>query len=334
MDFRVLNNKVYGSFDYYEKKNDGMLIGINYPSVLGGNAPKSNNGELETKGWEAIVGYKDKKGEFEYNVSFNIGNAQNELISMEGVSTYTAGKNATVQGYALNSYFLYQTEGLFESEEEIEAYYTQVGNGGNIPTATNLARRLRIGDTKKMDLDGDGSITSSGNIDEMNGDIKYMGDAAAHYNFGLNLGLKYKNFDLNALFQGVLKQNVVRTGYMAYPFAKPWSNQPTSFIGKTWAEDNMNAAYPRMTNDKSRAPWNWANNDFLLENNRYVRLKSLVIGYNFEFEKIERLRVYFSGNDLFEFTKLEDGYDPEYGESTQSAYPLSRTYSLGVNLTF
>jgi TonB-linked SusC/RagA family outer membrane protein len=334
MDFRVLNNKVFGSFDYFEKKNDGMLISINYASVLGGTAPKSNSGELETKGWEAVIGYKDKKGDFEYSISANIGNSENTLVSMEGVSTYSAGKNETVEGYALNSFFLYQTDGLFETEDDIEAYYTQVGNGGVIPAATNLAQRVRPGDTKKVDLDDSGSITSSGNIDDMNGDVKYMGDAAAHYNYGINFYLKYKGFDLSGLFQGVLEQNVIRTGHMAYPFVAPWTNQRTSFLGKTWSEDNLNAAYPRLTVDKTRASWNWANNDFMMMNNRYLRLKSLVVGYNFKFDKIEKLRVYFSGNDLFEFTSLKDGYDPEYGESTQAAYPLSRTYSLGVNLTF
>ena len=338
-DFQLMSGKVFGSFDYFIKKNEGMLISINYPDVLGGSAPKSNSGELETKGWEAVIGYRNKAGEFEYNIAFNIGNAENELVSMEGVSTYSAGKNATVQGYPLNSWFMYETDGFLPDESAVNAYYTAVGNGGEIPNATDLTARLRAGDTKRVDLDNSGSIEGTGNIDDKNGDVKFMGDAAPHYNFGLNLGFKYKNFDLSAMFQGVLQQNIQRSGYMPFPFYAVWTNQTAAYIGKTWTPENTGADYPRMTYYTTRARWNWMNNDFMLQNNRYVRLKTLVVGYNFNNIKvdkytIEKLRIYFSGNDLFEFTSLKDGYDPEYGESTQNSYPFNRTYSFGVNVSF
>ncbi|WP_321345278.1 TonB-dependent receptor [uncultured Draconibacterium sp.] len=338
-DFQLLDGKVFGSFDYFIKNNDGMLISINYPDVLGGSAPKSNSGELETKGWEAVLGYRNKAGEFEYNVSFNIGDSKNELISMEGVSTYSAGKNSTVQGYPLNSWFMYQTDGFFADEAAVEAYYSSVGDGGEIPSASDLTARLRPGDTKRIDLDNSGNIEGTGNIDDKNGDVKYMGDAAPHYNFGLNFGIKYKNFDLSAMFQGVLKQNIQRSGWMQYPFYAVWTNQTSAYIGKTWTPENSGAEFPRMTCYTTRSKWNWANNDFMLQNNRYMRLKTLVVGYNFNNIKIdkyniEKIRVYFSGNDLFELTSLKDGYDPEYGESTQNSYPFNRTYSFGVNVSF
>ena len=338
-DFQLLDGKVFGSFDYFIKNNDGMLISINYPDVLGGSAPKSNSGELETKGWEAVLGYRNRTGEFEYNISFNIGDSRNELISMEGVSTYSAGKNATVEGYPLNSWFMYQTDGFFADETDVESYYSSVGDGGEIPSASDLTARLRPGDTKRLDLDNSGNIEGTGNIEDKNGDVKYMGDAAPHYNFGLNLGFKYKNFDFSAMFQGVLKQNIQRSGYMMYPFYTVWSNQTSAYIGETWTPENTTAEFPRMTYYTTRSKWNWANNDFMLQNNRYMRLKTLVIGYNFNNIKIdkytiEKLRIYFSGNDLFELTSLKDGYDPEYGESTQNSYPFNRTYSFGVNVSF
>ena len=338
-DFQILDGKVFGSFDYFIKNNDGMLISINYPDVLGGAAPKSNSGELETKGWEAVLGYRNKTGEFEYNISFNIGDSKNELISMEGVSTYSAGKNSTVQGYPLNSWFMYQTDGFFSDEAAVEAYYSNAGDGGEIPSASDLTARLRPGDTKRIDLDNSGNIEGTGNIDDKNGDVKFMGDAAPHYNYGLNLGFKYKNFDLSAMFQGVLKQNIQRSGWMQYPFSTVWSNQTSAYIGETWTSENTGAEFPRMTYYTTRSKWNWANNDFMLQNNRYMRLKTLVVGYNFNNIKIdkyniEKIRIYFSGNDLFEITSLKDGYDPEYGESTQNSYPFNRTYSFGVNVSF
>tara|TARA_R110002050_G_scaffold81133_1_gene173406 strand:+ start:201 stop:3587 length:3387 start_codon:yes stop_codon:yes gene_type:complete len=339
VDFRLLDNTLFGSFDYFTKKNDGMLISINYPDLLGGNAPKSNSGILETKGWEAVIGYRNNVGDLEYNISVNMGNSENELVKMDGVSTYTAGKNSTVQGYPLNSWFMYETDGFFADEAEVENYYTNNGDGGSIPSTSDLTQRLRPGDTRKLDLDNSGSIESSGNIDEMNGDVKYMGDAAPHYNYGLNLGLRFKNFDLTGFFQGVLEQKLERSGYLSFPFFNVWTNQTSAYIGETWTPENTGAEFPRMTYTVNRARWNWWHNDFMLVNNRYIRLKSLVVGYTFndiriDKHNIERLRIYFSGNDLFEFTSLKDGYDPEYGESTQNSYPFNRTWSMGVNVTF
>ncbi len=339
VDFRLFEGKVFGSFDYFSKLNKGMLISINYPDILGGTAPKSNSGELGTKGWEVVLGYKNRMNEFQYNVSVNIGDSRNELVKMEGVSQYVAGKNSTVQGYPLNSWFMYKTDGLFQSEGEVTDYYNANSDGGQVPDGNNLDLRLRPGDVRRVDLDNSGSIVNTGTIDEMDGDVKYMGDAAPHYNFGINLGGKYRNFDFTAFFQGVLQQKIERSGYLAYPFVTIYTNQTPAYLGKTWTEENTGAEYPRMTNNTTRSSWNWAHNDFSLINNRYIRLKSLVVGYSFSEVKlvkynIEKIRIYFSGNDLFEFSSIKDGYDPEYGESTQTSYPFNRTWSMGLNVTF
>ncbi len=340
VDFRLLDSKLYGSFDYFWKKNDGMLIEVEYPGILGATAPKTNSGVLEVNGWEVVLGYKGQSGDFKYNVTFNIGDSRNELVSMEGVNTYSAGLNENVQGYALNSYFLYQTDGFFTDDNDVEDYYTDNdGSGSNVPDYDDGSQKLRAGDTKRLDIDGDGAITSSGTITAGDGDVKDMGDNQAHYNYGLNLNFQYKNWDMTAFFQGVLSQNVVRSGKMSYPFRYKWANQTPAYIGKTWTEENTGAAYPRMTFNSNRASWNWANNDFMMQNNRYVRLKSLVLGYTFRDVNVrdvnvDKLRIYFSGNDLFEFTSLKDGYDPEYGESSSSSYPFARSWSMGVSVTF
>ena len=339
VEFRLIENKLSGSFDYFTKKNDGMLIAINYPDVLGGAPPKTNSGVLEVRGWEAVLSWRSAVGDLKYDVTVNMSDTRNELTNMEGVSSYFPGLNGAVEGYPLNSYFLYQTDGFFADEGEVAAYYEAVGNGGEIPNANQQAIRLRPGDTRKLDLDGNGSIVGSGNILDKNGDVKFMGDNAPHYAFGINLGLQFKGFDLSTFFQGVLDQNVVRTDYLAYPFWTLWSNQTAGFIGQTWTEENPEAEFPRMTATPGRATWNWRNNDFMMLNNRYVRMKTLVVGYTFNELRIgnytmDRFRLYFSGNDLFEFTSIKDGWDPEYGSSTHSSYPFNRIYSIGLNVTF
>lgn len=341
-DFRLFDGSVYGSFDYFIKKNDGMLISIDYSSMLGGSAPKTNSGLLETKGWEATIGLKKKvTSDLSVNVSLNISDTRDKLKQMDGATSIEYGVNSTVEGYAINSYFLYETDGFFADKSEVSAYYDLYSSGGEAPSQYSTSTTLRPGDTRKVDRDGNGIIEGNGTIDEdgkLSGDLKHSGDATPHYTFGINLGANFKNFDLSGFFQGVLKQNVVRTGYFAYPLMRSWTNQTPSYIGKTWTPDNTGAKYPRMTNYTNRSEWNWYNNDFMMQNSRYIRLKSLVLGYTLKNLKVsrfnvEKLRIYFSGNDLFEFTSIKDGYDPEYGESSKSTYPIMRTWSLGLNLT-
>tara|TARA_R110002050_G_scaffold273113_2_gene417117 strand:- start:4690 stop:7923 length:3234 start_codon:yes stop_codon:yes gene_type:complete len=340
LEFGVFDNRLTGTFEVYKKENTGMLVNIIYPSVLGGTAPKSNSGDLESTGWEAILGWRDAKGDFSYNISVNMSDNNNELVKMEGATSFQAGKVATRVGYPLNSYFLYQTDGLFQTQAEVDAYYatyTSV-NQGELPVQSDANQRLRIGDTRKVDVDGNGYIDDVGGEGD-SGDAIFMGDAAPHYVYGINLGASYKAFDFTAFFQGALEQNIVRTGFMAYPFTAVWTNQTAAYLNKTWTTDNTGAAYPRMTTNPNRSKHNWANNDIVLQNNKYIRLKNVVLGYTLpkslsEKINLDKLRVYVSGSDLFEFSSVKDGYDPEFGESSQSIYPFSRTWAVGLNLTF
>lgn len=339
IDLGFLKNRLTTTFDYFWKDNKGMLVNVNYPAVLGGSAPRTNSGHLSVKGWEFIATWKDKKDDFSYNISFNISDNRTMLRDMEGADTYAPGRTAAVNGYPLNSWFLYQTDGFFSSEEEVRSYYSQYGNTAGLLAGVQGTNSLRPGDVIIKDINGDGVISNV--FDAKNAvpaDFKFMGDNAPHFVFGTNLSANWKGFDFNAFFQGVGKQYVMRTGWMAYPFSTLYTNQPHAFIGKTWTEDNQDAEFPRLTSYVNRANWNYANKDFMLQNNRYVRLKTLILGYTIpqhitQKAKLERLRVYFSGNDLWEATSIKDGYDPEMGESSQnSGYPFFRTWSFGLNI--
>lgn len=337
LDLAFFDNRLSATYDYFIKDNKGMLTDVAYPAVLGATAPKTNSGELNVNGWEAVITWKDHKNDFSYNVSFNISDTKSLLKHKEGADTYGAGKN-NVNGYPLNSWFLFQTDGYFKDQAEVDAYYAAnaAGKEEMNRVVVGTASQLRPGDTKRLDLNGDGVITGNGS---KTSDLKYMGDANPHYIFGINLGGSYKGFDLGAFFQGVGKQQIMRSGYLAYPFAVLSTNQPTNFEGRTWTVDNPNAEFPRLTTNSNRANWNYASNDFMLENNAYIRLKSLIIGYTLPKSitsraKLDRVRVYFSGNDLWEATKIKDGYDPEMGETSQNAgYPYYRTLSFGINVS-
>jgi TonB-linked SusC/RagA family outer membrane protein len=340
IDLSFLNGRLSTTFDYFIKDNIGMLIGVNYPSVLGGTAPNTNNGHFNTKGWEAIISWKDRAKDFSYNFSFNMGNTKTLVTNVQGADNYGAGKNGIVNGYAYHPWFVYQTAGYFKDQADVNTYYAKYGSStdlSNLP-AGNPQIALRPGDTKKVDVAGTGNITAIGNGKSS---LVYKGDADPHYTFGFNMGASWKGFDMSAFFQGQLKQLIMRSGWMAYPFQAIYTNQNPSFIGQTWTADHTDARFPRLTVNPTRAQWNYANNDFMLQNNSYIRLKSLIVGYTLPKKitdkiKVEKVRIYFSGNDLWEKANIKDGFDPEMGEASvdNNGYPYARTWSFGLNVGF
>jgi TonB-linked SusC/RagA family outer membrane protein len=343
VEFAALNNHLSGTFEMFENKNVGMLIRVVYPSILGGQAPTTNSGTLRTRGWELSVNWKDKAGEVQYNVGFNLFNSKNTVLSYAGANTWAEGKYTTPrEGYPLNSLYVYKTDGYFQTQQEANDYFAKYGASGRVATysggagATNV---LRPGDLKVVDLDGDNKITATGTGVKGSGDLYYYGDADPHYQFGVNLGAQWRGFDFGAFIQGVFKWNILRVGNGRAPFFRNYLNVNTTYIGKTWTPDNPNAPYPRLSFDNNINNWNWQFNDVNVQNLRYARLKSLVVGYTlpkFVSDRIraDRIRVFFSGNDLFELTSVKDGFDPERGESSDNSYPFFRTWSFGCNLTF
>lgn len=341
IDLSFLNSRLTTNADYYIKQNSHMLEAVQRPALLGGSSPLTNTGELTVKGWEFVINWKDRIGSVNYNVGFNVGNSKSMLNRLENADQYGPGNNNTVNGYPLHSWFLQKTAGYFQNQAEVDAYYAKYGVGGGLISSVPAGgvSGLRPGDTKIVDVNGDGKLQSVGGNNKGNtSDLVYMGDGDPHYQFGVNLGASWKGLDFSAFFQGVGKELIMRQGFLAYPFATIYTNQPTGFVGKTWTPDNTSALFPRLTVDQNRANWNYQNNDFMLQNSRYIRLKSLVVGYTLpqsltKRAHLNRVRIYFSGNDLWESTSIKDGYDPEMGETSQNVgYPFYRTWSFGLNI--
>ncbi|MBO9617842.1 MAG: SusC/RagA family TonB-linked outer membrane protein [Niabella sp.] len=338
LDLGFLKNRLNTTFEYFGKDNIGMLVNVNYPSVLGGAAPKTNSGHFSTKGWEAILKWDDHVKDFAYNIALTLSNTTTKVTGVQGADSYSPGKMGIVNGYPYQPWFVYKTDGYFKDQADVDAYYAKYGSSPDLAglPQNNAAVALRPGDTKKMAGTG-GTITGSGNGTSS---LVYAGDGTPHYTFGTNLGASWKGFDISAFFQGQLKQLIMRSGWMSYPFNALYTNQNPSFLGKTWTTDDPNASYPRLTVNPTRAKWDYANNDFMLQNNRYIRLKALIVGYNLPQAwirklKLEKVRIYFSGNDLWELAHIKDGFDPEMGETSQnSGYPFARTWAFGVNIGF
>lgn len=343
LDFTLLNNRLSGSFDYFIKNNTGMFISVEYPQVLGASAPKVNDGKFGARGWEFALNWHDKIGEVKYNVGFNLADARSEvkkLTNNENVPNAGLNSNRLI-GKPRNSIYVYKTDGLFQNQAEVDAYYDKYywnadhtgPKEGNILPAPGKQKTntLRPGARKVVDLDGDGVITRD--------DIYYAGDAAPRLSFGIKGGLEWKGIDFNMFFQGIGKQKILRTGNMYAPWVVNYTRQNVSFMGKMWSEENPNAEYAIASRDAAFNRWNYQNKDVSVQNNKYIRLKSLVVGYTLpkawtSKAGINKLRVYFSGDDLWEWTKVKDGYDPEYGEASNNTFPFSRQITFGVDLTF
>ena len=343
LDFTLLNNRLSGSFDYFIKTNNGMFISVEYPQILGATAPKVNDGKFRARGWEFALNWRDKIGEVKYNVGINLSDAWSEVLKLtNNENVPNAGKNSNrLIGKPRNAIYVYKTDGLFQTQAEVDTYYEQYywnadhtgPKEGNILPAPGKQKTntLRPGARKVVDLDGDGKITRD--------DIYYAGDAAPRLSFGFKAGLEWKGIDFNAFFQGIGKQKVLRSGYFYAPWVVNYVRQNKTFMGKMWSPENPNGEYAIASRDANFNKWNYENKDVSVQNNKYIRLKSLVIGYTLPKAwttkaGLNKVRFYFSGDDLWEWTKVKDGYDPEYGEASNNTFPFSRQLTFGLDLTF
>ncbi|WP_439185392.1 SusC/RagA family TonB-linked outer membrane protein [Carboxylicivirga taeanensis] len=325
LDATFLNSRMDMSFDYFIRTNKDMLIGVSLPKVLGDNPPFTNNGELEVKGWELSLGWNDKVKDFEYSAAFVVSDYKTEVVKLGGVDAAKEGWVKARQGYAMNSYFGYVFDGIIQTESELAEYKKLEGVPGYIG----------VGDAKYKDLNNDGKISL---VDEegKDADIKYLGTTDPRFNFGLNLNAKYKGFDLGVMLQGVGKRTSFFEGNAQIPFINFWNRPHKMYYETTWTPERTDAKYPRISQGDIRW-WNYRRSTNTSVNTAYMRLKNLQIGYTlpksiFTGTPIEKARIYFSGQDLWEIHSMPGGLDPE-DNSYGTNYPFSRVFAFGVDIT-
>ncbi|MDV3753848.1 SusC/RagA family TonB-linked outer membrane protein [Elizabethkingia anophelis] len=333
VDFSLFNRKLTGSFDYYNKYNNNMLVPVSLPATIGISTPKQNAGRLKVWGWEATVSYKDKIGkDFGYSITANVSDSQNKLLWYGGTNnSINAGVNSLVEGYALNSVWGYKTDGYFQNQGDIDKApsYKKLLNKAGVPG---------VGDVRYVDIDGNGEISPGKGTVSDHGDLVYLGDTNPRYQFGFNVALNYKNVDFSFFIQGIAKRRFKPGNELMQPAIQPW-NLPMTFQMDYWTPDNPNAAFPRpyLSGDH-----NYVNSDKWFINGAYARLKNVQLGYSLSKEAlknmpISRMRIYISGEDLLTFSKLgvfKGTIDPEQPQGVVGGYPFAQTVSLGVNIDF
>jgi len=323
IDLSLFKGKLNLIADWYKKTSEDILFTLPIDPIVGLTASETNAGEVENTGWEIEIQHRNSIGDFKYGIGFLISDVKNEVTDLAGQSPIIDGALILKEGEAINSFYGYQTDGLFSSQAEIDAHPTQP----NATTGLNLAP----GDIKFVDRDGDGDIDED--------DRYVMGANIPRYTMGLNLNMEYKNFDLTAFFQGAAKYDL---------FIESNPNEGPnfeSFTSERWLDrwtpenPNPNASMPRLTyNSTVNSAFT---NDFYQRDAKYVRLKNLQIGYNFPEEildklGIQKLRLFATGTNIFTLSPLnEEGFDPEMEALGRPIfYPPVSTYSLGLNLKF
>ncbi|MDO4180704.1 MAG: SusC/RagA family TonB-linked outer membrane protein, partial [Bacteroidales bacterium] len=349
LDFAVLGNRLSGSFDWYRKTNDGMLVALHYPDVLGATAPATNSAKLRVKGWELALNWNDKAGNVDYWISASISDAKSMVTEYSGTDVWTAGMVEVRESYPLNSLFVYKTDGYFTSYEEIAEYYKQYANctGGNalgLVPESNEKLHLRPGDRKKILILDPANDTTDGKGNTGSGDVYYYGDTDPHYTFSLTTGAKWKNFDFSMFWQGVGQRYIIRGGWGSNAgmnmcaFYRNYNNILTTQLD-TWTWDNQNADYARLSLENNKNNWNMNNNDSSIQNAWYARLKNITVGYTLPKSllqkwNLEKIRLYFSGDNVCEFTGVKDGYDPEKSTASRTSLPFNRSWTFGLDVTF
>lgn len=329
VDMGFLNNRLNATFDYYWKYNDDMLASLQLPHTIGIGVPNVNIGKLKTWGWDFEISWKDQIKDFSYQLTFNLSDSQNKLVSYDGASVVREGNVGLLEGYEMNTIWGYKTDGYWKNREEYLAYKEahpgyQSFNDGKV--AGGDVRYLNQGEINHQVGTGKGTK-------EDHGDLVYLGNSNARYLYGFNLSAQWKGFDLSMMFQGVGKRNILIAADAIAPFKNTYQ-MPWTIHRDYWTEGNQDAYWPRLfvSND-----FNYKPSDKWVQDASYLRLKNITLGYTIPSIRkyVNSVRVYVTGNDLWELTNLLKVFDPEAGNNVgRNYYPFFRTWAFGVNVTF
>lgn len=333
VDFGLLRNRLTGTAEVFMKKNNNMLVAITYPGILGDGAGTTNSGKFEANGYELQLNWADKIGDVNYHIGGTFTYSTNEITDMGGVSVLEAGLKDRKQGYPLNSVFGYRYIGKVQNEEQ-RLKYLQRYLAGN--TLGLYEQYFRLGDNMYEDVNKDGKLTEE--------DLVYLGSDDPKISYSFNLGASWKGFDLSMVFQGVGRRTIFRTGSNNWriPMRAVYQNTTNQSVGNTWSPENPNAHYPTYSTKGEANNYNYICSSWSVEDGSYLRLKNVTLGYTFpqtllkKTKVLSAARLYVSGADLWEVSKINDGWDPEASSKVEGAgrFPFVRTVTFGMNLTF
>ena len=346
VDMAFFNNRLAFTAEAYIRDTKDMLTdGIALPSVYGASSPKMNTADLRTSGYELSLSWKDMfmlaGRPFQYNVGFNFSDYTTVITKYDNPE-YSFAMDY-YEGMRVGDIWGYRTGGLFASDAEAAAYDVDQSsvNGGQKDGPLG-------GDLKFLDLDGDKIISIGANSVKDPGDREIIGNSEPRFNYGINLGFSWCNFDVSIFIQGIGRMDwYPPSNCMAFwgPYARPYASLiPKDFHTMYWTEDNPDAYYPRprgyIALGDNRALT--VANDRYLQNIGYCRLKNVTVGYSLPQKwmkkiKADGIRIYFTGENLAYLSGLKSDYiDPELAMTGGElrVYPWQKTFIFGIDINF
>lgn len=323
VDFAVLNNRLNGSFDFYTRDTKDMLTrSQTLPAVLAVTEPEANAADLRTTGFDLSLTWNDQIGNVTYGLTGILSDYSAKITKYSNPvglisDYYVDGKLGDIWGLT--------TGGLFQTDQQALEL-----------DQSNISGRTRqAGDLWMVDLNNDGKITRGAQTLSDPGDMSIIGNNTPRYSFGLRTNVAWNGFDVDLFFQGVGKRDLWMSSlYYLTQYSNEWVGIPKAAMDY-WSKENPEAFFPRpiiagasdVTTTQSR----------FLQNAAYLRLKQLTLGYTIPAHvtqkfSTERIRIFFTGSNLWTITKMIDIADPEL--PGPSSYPLYRSFSFGANISF
>lgn len=325
LDINLFDGKLNFVVDHYYKKTSDILYSLTVSQILGMGVGQQNAGEVENRGWDFDLTYRDTKGDFSYSIRTVFSSVDNKVTSLANVDR-DIGQSLFI-GEPLNSYYGYETEGLFIDEEDIQNYAEQ-----NYPAKPGYIRYKDISGPEGVP---DGKITADH-------DRTVLGSTFPKYSYGMILTANYKNFDLYVQFQGT-GGNVKLTDGKRLPLYNQGNIEQWHW-DERWTEENPDrwAKFPRFEETYEHQPYDNVVLEYWLVDASFLRVKNIQLGYNLPSKLlnstfIDELRINISGENIHSFDYYREGWDPEM--STLGGYnlhlkPITRLWSLGINVNF
>jgi len=322
IDFGLFGNSLYGSLDWYHKKTTDILVNMPGVGVMGeGSAMWINAGEMLNRGIELSLGYRGRTGDFQYDITGNIGTNRNKITKLPETiaarGTFGGNGVMSVVDHPMGAQVGYIFDGIFQNQEEVDNHAVQEGAG--------------VGRMRFLDLNKDGVITEA--------DQDWIYDPTPDFTYGLNVYLQYKSFDFTMFWQGVQGSDVITLDYKRQTDLWAGVNVPNLNKGirvlDAWSPTNTGSTIPALTtmdtNNETRV------SSYYVENGSFLKLRTIQFGYNFADSLakklyMQRIRMYVSAQNLFCIKSNNySGVDPEV---PTFGYPIPLNVTFGINVSF
>ena len=336
VDISLFKGRFDATFDIYTRTTKDMLDNASdLPALIGAGAPMQNVADLQSKGWEIDLRWKDRIGKVAYNIGVNLYDYRAKITKLPSNSTYQIG--SYYEGFEIGSIWGAVTNRLYQASDFDENGRLLEG----IPHPEGIPNP-QPGDVLFVNFDGDDEIRTSGGTLNEPYDRRIIGNSSLRMQFGISGGVNWNNFDFSFFIQGVGKRQIYLANELTFPSYYEWGSSFTH-LRDYWTPENPNAHYPRgYATGSKNANYNsniQTQTRYLL-NGAYLRVKNLSLGYTLPSSitknwGIDKLRASLSVENPFMFHHLPDGLDPTLdSKGSGLAYPIMRIYSLSLSLDF